>query len=127
MLGASCLVIAFERERHSAPRDPVCQACNHYILRPICRSNAISGSILTYEQGWGREDWSTASGALHAQPSASEQLSRQRSRLVGERGGKHEIAVANGLLRLLSEPLRLLVLGAPVSTEPAVVNPIEIP
>ena len=56
---------------------------------------------------------------------AARETGGERGSFVGERRGKHEVAVAQRLLRLLHEALRLVVLRAGVGVQPAVVHSRE--
>jgi len=47
----------------------------------------------------------------------------ERGSFIGEGGGKHEVAILERLLRLIREALGLIVLGAGVRVQLAVVDP----
>src|SRR5262249_50703873 len=73
-----------------------------------------------------RNRLNAAQGFFVRDASAADQLRGQGGGLVGQRGGEDEVAILQRLLRLLSEPLRLIVLGARVGAQPPVVDAAKV-
>jgi hypothetical protein len=92
------------------------------------RDNAPPGCVRSWgkqeraQEGQGHSAAQGRAAVTHGGQLPGDKLRGERGGLVGQRSGKHEVAVLERLLRLIHEALRLIVLRARVGVQFAVID-----